>query len=173
MRNESVHAFIDAHLNEHIRAIQELVQQPSVSLEEDGTIACADLVLQRLIQLGCQDTARLDVGDAYPGVWGWLDVGAAKTILYYSHYDVRPTGHEKWTNPPFDAVLVEQAPYPRVLMGRGALVAKGPLQAWLNALSSIRNVTGTLPVNVMFLIEGAEILGSPNYLRLVRAASRH
>jgi acetylornithine deacetylase/succinyl-diaminopimelate desuccinylase-like protein len=29
------------------------------------------------------------------GVWGWLDAGAAKTILYYSHYDVRPTGHEK------------------------------------------------------------------------------
>jgi acetylornithine deacetylase/succinyl-diaminopimelate desuccinylase-like protein len=43
---------------------------------------------------------------------------------------------------------------------------------WVNALKSIRQVTGTLPVNVMFLIEGAEILGSPNYLRLVRARER-
>ena len=163
-----IHAFIEAHLDEHIRKIQELVRQPSVSLEEDGIGAFADLVRERLIELGCQETARLDVGDGYPGVWGWFDAGAPKTILYYSHYDVRPIGQEKWTQPPFDAALVEMPPYRRVLVGRGALVAKGPLQAWLNALQAIRQVTGTLPVNVMFLIEGAEIMGSPNYLSLVR-----
>lgn len=169
MANELVHAFIDTHLNEHIRKVQELIQQPSVSLDGNGLRECADLVRQRLIELGCQETAMLDVGDDYPGVWGWLDAGAAKTILYYSHYDVRPAGHEKWSSPPYAAALVEKPPFRCVVAGRGALVAKGPLQAWLNALLSIRRVTGTLPVNIMFLIEGAEILGSPNYLALVRA----
>ena len=53
MANELVHAFIDTHLNEHIRKVQELIQQPSVSLDGNGLRECADLVRQRLIELGC------------------------------------------------------------------------------------------------------------------------
>ena len=35
--------------------------------------------------------------------------------------------------------------------------------AWLNALEALLAVEGGLPVNVMVLLEGDEILGSPNY----------
>jgi acetylornithine deacetylase/succinyl-diaminopimelate desuccinylase-like protein len=48
-------------------------------------------------------------------------------------------------------------------MGRGATGAKGPFVAFLNALSSIIAVEGKLPVNIMFLAEGEEIMGSPTY----------
>ncbi|HSB68328.1 MAG TPA: M20/M25/M40 family metallo-hydrolase, partial [Candidatus Methylomirabilis sp.] len=102
----------------------------------------------------------------YPGVWARLDSGAAKTILYYSHYDVRPVGPEPWDWPPFGAELTEMPPYKQVIVGRGARGLKGPLQAWLNALQALTAVEGRLPVNVLFLIEGAEILGSRNYLQL-------
>ena len=54
-------------------------------------------------------------------------------------------------------------PHPKVLVGRGAMGAKGPYVAFLNALASIIAVEGTLPVNVMFLAEGDEIMGSPSY----------
>ena len=167
MSRENVFAYIDAHLPEHVRRIQALVQQPSVSLEKQGLYECARLVRQQLQQIGCPETALVDVGDDYPGVWARLDSGASKTILYYQHYDVRPVGQEPWDHPPFSGQLVEMDPYPQVMVGRGTRASKGPLQSWLNALEAIQATEGRLPVNVLFLIEGAEIMGSCNYLRLV------
>ena len=166
MSRDAISRYIDAHLDSHIAKIQDLVRQPSVSLEKQGLQECAELLRQHLADIGCQETALIDVGDAYPGVWARLDSGAAKTILYYSHYDIRPVGAEHWDWPPFGAELVEMPPYKRVIVGRGALGLKGPLQAWLNALQSIMAVEGKLPVNVQFLIEGAEIMGSRNFLQL-------
>ena len=63
--------------------------------------------------------------------------------------------------------LVARPPYPRVLVGRGAFSAKGPYVAFLNALASIIAVEGRLPVNVLFLAEGEEIMGSPTYRAFV------
>jgi acetylornithine deacetylase/succinyl-diaminopimelate desuccinylase-like protein len=169
MGREQIHQYIDAHLPSDIRRIQALVRQPSVSLEGQGLRECAELLRRHLDEVGCQETALVDVGDEYPGVWGRLDSGATKTILYYSHYDVRPVGQERWDWPPFGAELVEMPPYRQVVVGRGARGLKGPLQAWLNAVQAIRAVEGTCPVNILFLVEGAEILGSCNYLRLAEA----
>src|SRR5438105_5013127 len=166
MSRAAVSQYIDAHLEAHIGKIQDLVRQPSISLEKQGLQECAGLLRQHLAELGCQEAALIDVEDAYPGVWARLDSGAAKTILYYSHYDVRPVGSERWDWPPFGGELVEMPPYKRVIVGRGALGLKGPLQAFLNALHAIKAVEGKLPVNVLFLIEGAEIMGSPNFLQL-------
>lgn len=166
MSRAAISEYIDAHLEAHIGKIQELVRQPSVSLEQHGLRECAELLRRHLAELGCRETALIDVGDAYPGVWGRLDSAAAKTILYYSHYDVRPVGSEHWDWPPFGGELVEMPPYPRVIVGRGALGLKGPLQAFLNALHAIKAVEGKLPVNVLFLIEGAEIMGSRNFMQI-------
>ena len=168
MSRDAISRYIDAHLDEHIRKIQDLVRQPSVSLEREGLRECAELLRRHLAEIGCQETALIDVGDPYPGVWARFYSDAPKTILYYSHYDVRPVGAEHWDWPPFGAELVEMPPYKRVIVGRGALGLKGPLQAWLNALQAINAVEGTLPVNVLFLIEGAEIMGSRNFLQLAK-----
>ena len=168
MSRDAISRYIDAHLDEHIRKIQDLVRQPSVSLEREGLRECAELLRRHLAEIGCQETALIDVGDPYPGVWARFYSDAPKTILYYSHYDVRPVGAEHWDWPPFGAELVEMPPYKRVIVGRGALGLKGPLQAWLNALQAINAVEGKLPVNVLFLIEGAEIMGSRNFLQLAK-----
>jgi acetylornithine deacetylase/succinyl-diaminopimelate desuccinylase-like protein len=169
MARQRIYEFIHQHLEVHIGKIQELVRQPSVSLETRGLRECAELLRQHLVDVGCQEAVLVDVGDDYPGVWGSLDSAAKKTILYYSHYDVRPVGQETWDWPPFGAELVEMAPYKRAILGRGARASKGPLQTWLNALQAIKTVEGKLPVNVLFLIEGAELLGSCNYLKLADA----
>jgi acetylornithine deacetylase/succinyl-diaminopimelate desuccinylase-like protein len=58
-----------------------------------------------------------------------------------------------------------------MIRGRGAANQKGPERAFLNAVESIRAVTGKVPVNLMFICEGEEELGSPN-LPLVVAQYR-
>jgi acetylornithine deacetylase/succinyl-diaminopimelate desuccinylase-like protein len=110
----------------------------------------------------------IDLGDGYPGVWGSLDFGKPKTMLVYGHYDVRPVGTEPWTHPPFEGALCAYDGFDRVVLGRGAAV-KGPFIAFLAAVEAMIAAEGELPVNLCFLVEGAEILGSPNYHGLVAA----
>jgi acetylornithine deacetylase/succinyl-diaminopimelate desuccinylase-like protein len=86
----------------------------------------------------------------------------------YNMYDTRSVGkRDDWKHDPFGATLEPRGDFPRVLYGRGAHVPKGPDMAWLGALSAIRAVTGTLPVNIAFLAEGDEILGSQSYAGLI------
>ncbi len=163
----AVHAHIDAHIDDHIANIQRLVQQPSVSLEKTGLRECAALLVSNMLAAGFTEAEIVDVGDDYPGVWGAVDCGKPATMLIYGHYDVRPVGAEPWTHPAFSGEAIAFGGFPKVVLGRGAAAQKGPLQAWINAVSSILAVDGELPVNLIFLIEGAELLGSPNYGKLV------
>ncbi|MCA1552769.1 MAG: M20/M25/M40 family metallo-hydrolase, partial [Chloroflexi bacterium] len=78
-------------------------------------------------------------------------------------FDTRTVNPKQWTHDPWGGELIPMGNYPKVMVGRGAMGAKGPYVAWLNALASIITVEGTLPVNIMFLAEGEEILGSPTY----------
>jgi acetylornithine deacetylase/succinyl-diaminopimelate desuccinylase-like protein len=164
----AVYRHIEQHQDAHIEAIRALVRQPSVSLEKQSLDSCAALMRDSLRECGCSDAAVVNVGDAYPGVFGRIDRGRKRTLLVYGHYDVRPVGVEKWSQEPFGAALVPYGGFAKTVLGRGA-AAKGPLQAFINAIGSMLAVDGTLPVNLVFMIEGAEILGSPNFDKLVRA----
>ena len=165
----SVHRHIDAHLDAHVARIRDFVRQPSVSLERTGLAECAALLARHLEAAGCDEAKIVDLGDGYPGVWACVRRGRPKTMLVYGHYDVRPVGAEKWTHPPFSAELQPFGGYPKAIIGRGVAAPKGPLQAFVNAVASMLAVEGGLPVDLVFLIEGAELLGSPNYHRLVDA----
>lgn len=164
---EAIHAHIDAHLDAHVANIQRLVRQPSVSLEKTGLRECAQLLVANMAAAGFTEAEVVDVGDDYPGVWGAVDCGKPATLLIYGHYDVRPVGTEPWTHPAFSGEAIPFGGFPKVVLGRGAAAQKGPLQAWINAVASVLAVDGELPVNLLFLIEGAELLGSPNYGKLV------
>jgi acetylornithine deacetylase/succinyl-diaminopimelate desuccinylase-like protein len=162
----AIYSYIDSNLQAHLDRIVAFIQQPSVSLEGQSLAEGAQFMVESLRHLGCADATVVDVGDEYPGVFGSLDFDRPKTLLIYSHYDVRPVGQEPWTHDPFSGTVAEFSGFPKVVMGRGA-AAKGPLQGFLNAVESVLAVEGSLPVNLIFLIEGAEILGSPNYGKLV------
>ena len=83
-------------------------------------------------------------------------------------YDVRSVGNRAaWTREPFEPVIEPRGDIPAVMYGRGALVPKGPDTAWLAGLRAIIDTTGTLPVNIIFLAEGDEILGSVSYNELI------
>jgi acetylornithine deacetylase/succinyl-diaminopimelate desuccinylase-like protein len=162
-----VYDAIDDGLEDTVTSIQEYIRQPSVSVDGIGIRECAELVATRYRQLGCQHVEVVDTPGA-PAVWAYFDAGAPKTIVNYDMYDVRSVGDEAdWRHPPFGAVVTHGEGFPRVVYGRGACVPKGPSTAWLGSLRAIVAARGTLPVNIAFLAEGDEILGSPSYGSLI------
>jgi len=161
---EDIYSHIQTNLPVHIENIQSYIRQPSISAEKVGIAECAELTRSFLQRAGCQD-AELVPTKGHPVVWGRLDAGAAKTLIIYWMYDVQPVNASEWATPPFGASVVDApnwGPKGRLLRGRGASNQKGPERAFLNAVESIRAVRKNLPVNLMFICEGEEELGSPN-----------
>jgi acetylornithine deacetylase/succinyl-diaminopimelate desuccinylase-like protein len=158
-----IYSYIDAHIDEHVRNLQKWVQQPSVSNTGEGIQESAQMVKGYFDQLGCQQTRVYDPGitewgqQSNPVVYAKCDEGAKRTIIIYWQYDTMPvTQPDLWIRPPFAGDLVEQPPYKKVLIGRGATNSKGPEMSQWNALISIKAVTGKLPVNIIFVAEGDE-----------------
>jgi acetylornithine deacetylase/succinyl-diaminopimelate desuccinylase-like protein len=164
---DAVQRHIDGHLDEHVEMLRAYVRQPSVSIDGLGVRDCALLVAEHYRRLGCQEVEIVET-ETYPAVWAFYDAGAPRTIVNYNMYDTRPVGDRAaWTRDPFGAEVAPRGDLPAVLYGRGACVPKGPDVAWLSALGALRAVHGELPVNVAFLAEGDEILGSPSYAGLI------
>jgi acetylornithine deacetylase/succinyl-diaminopimelate desuccinylase-like protein len=108
---------------------------------------------------------RLAETDGNPVVLGeWLGAPGAPTVLVYGHYDVQPTGSlEEWNNPPFELTVADGRAY-----GRGATDDKGPILVVLKAAQAYLEQFGGLPLNVKFLFEGEEEIGSPNLPAFLR-----
>ncbi len=165
--HEAVYDYIDANLEAHLGAIQRWLRQPSISAQNVGIQEMAEMVRQDLEDMGFAE-AEIVPTDGHPGVWGYYDAGAERTLVVYLMYDVQPVNPEDWQSPPFEAHVIDHA-LGKVIMARGATNQKGPQRAFLNALESIIAVDGTLPINIMITAEGEEELGSPNYPQIVDA----
>ncbi|HEV3058621.1 MAG TPA: M20/M25/M40 family metallo-hydrolase [Vicinamibacterales bacterium] len=160
---KKVYAYIDEHIDDHVTSLQKWIRQPSISNSGEGIPESAEMVKGFFEQLGCQQSTVYDVGitewgaPGNPVVYARCDEGAPRTIAIYWQYDTMPiTQPDAWIAPPFEGRLIEQPPFKKVLIGRGATNSKGPEMAQLNALLSIKAVTGKLPVNVVFVAEGDE-----------------
>lgn len=163
-RHDDVYRHIDANLKDHLAQLQRWVRQPSVSAQNRGITEMANLLANDLRTLGFKEVELVPTS-GHPGVFGFYDAGAPRTLLVYMMYDVQPeeTG---WKVPAFDGALVD-TDLGRVLMARGATNQKGPERAFLNAIDSIIKTTRTLPVNLLIAAEGEEELGSPNYPQVI------
>ena len=163
----AIYDHIDANIDPHLQAIQRWLRQPSISAQNVGVQDMAEMLRGDLEGMGFAE-AELVPTDGHPGVWGYYDAGADKTLVVYLMYDVQPVNPEDWDSPPFEARLIDHD-LGQVLMARGATNQKGPERAFLNALESIIEVDGNLPVNIMIAAEGEEELGSPHYHQIVDA----
>jgi len=164
-QHTAVYQNIDAHLEEHLEHLRRWLRQPSVSAQNIGIQEMARLLRDDLRALGFQE-AELVPTAGHPGVWGYYDAGAPRTLVVYLMYDVQPVEPADWRVPPFDAQLVEHD-LGRVVMARGATNQKGPQRAFLNAVAAIRAVHGRLPVNLMVVAEGEEELGSVHFPEVI------
>lgn len=159
---DRVLAYIEEHVESHIAKIQAFVRQPSISAENHGIRECAELLRSSLADLGCS-VAEIVETAGHPVVYAERWVGAPRTLLVYLMYDTQPVDDgDAWTVPPLEGRIVDRPPFGRCLVARGAKNSKSPLRAFLNAVESIQAVTGTLPVNLLFVAEGEEELGSPH-----------
>jgi acetylornithine deacetylase/succinyl-diaminopimelate desuccinylase-like protein len=163
-----VFARIDERLEADILRLQTFVQQPSISAEGFGIRECAELLRGYLAALGCDPAEVVETG-GHPVVYGERWVGAPKTLLIYLMYDTQPVSGENWSVPPLAGRIVQRPDFGRCLIARGAKNSKGPLRAFLNAVEAIEEVTGSLPVNLLFVAEGEEELGSPHLPRFVES----
>src|SRR5260370_22811604 len=83
-------------------------------------------------------------------------------------YDVKRADAAEWSSTPFEAALVDKPGLGKVVMGRGAVNKKGPEASFLAALHAIRGAGNKLPVNLVFVAEGEEEIGSPHFPQIVR-----
>ena len=150
-----------AHQNNErfLGELKELVAIPSVSTSpehKEDVARAAEWLAGQLRSLGMDGVQVMPTG-GHPVVYGqWLGAGADKpTVLIYGHYDVQPVDPiELWTSGPFEAVQRGDNLY-----ARGTSDMKGQVIASIKAVESIVR-TGKLPVNIKWLIEGEEEIGS-------------
>lgn len=160
--------YIEEYFSEHLAITQEFVRQPSISADGTGMAEMAELVSEHIRRLG--GSTELIPTAGYPVVYGHIDVGAPRTLLVYGMYDVQPVVGEDWLVPPFGGEIIDFQSFGKCLVNRGIMNSKGPLIGTINALDAIRKVKGSYPVNVKFVVEGEEELGSVHLPEAVRKA---
>ena len=162
-----VAAQIDAHQTQHLDRVRAFIRQPSISADGTGIPAMADLVAATIREVGGEASAMPTAG--HPIVLGRLDAGAKRTLLFYGMYDVQPVEGETWMVPPFAGEIVDLPKFGPSMVARGVFNSKGPMAGFFNALDAYRATGQRPPVNVVFLIEGEEELGSRNLPAFVAA----
>jgi len=145
----------------YLKELSELLSIPSISTgSEHGKDVkrAADWVQKKLKRAGCT-RVELHKTPKHPIVYGeWLGAAGAPTLLVYGHYDVQPVDPlNLWDNPPFKPVVKNGK-----IFARGASDNKGQFLAHIEALEAHLAAGGGCPVNVKFLIEGEEEIGSPH-----------
>lgn len=156
---EKVISYINSNENRYIEELKEFLRIPSIStLEEHKSDMqrCAEFVAGKLQDAGLNNV-KIYPTDGHPIVYGeWLNAPGKPTVLIYGHYDVQPVDPiELWDNPPFEPVIKDGKIY-----ARGATDDKGQAYMHVKSVEAILKTVGSLPVNVKFIIEGEEEIGS-------------
>lgn len=146
---------IDSYKEKSIKKLVELTKIPSISAQNEG-IECADAVIN-LLQNEIGFEVKKVATSGYPVVYAEKMVGAKTTLVFYNHYDVQPVDPiEDWNSAPFEPEIRENKLY-----GRGVADNKGNIIARIFAIKAYQDVFKQLPINVKFIIEGQEEIGSP------------
>ncbi len=152
-----------------LKELFELLRLPSVSNDparRDDVGRTAEWVAARLTKAGVPKVEIVD-GGGHPAVIGrWRAVADAPTVLIYGHYDVQPEDPiDLWQSPAFEPEIRDG-----VIFARGAADMKGNLLTAIHGVeASARANGGSPPINVKFIFEGEEEIGSPSLTGIVRA----
>lgn len=158
---ERIINYITENKDRYVEELKEFLRIPSISAnpENKGDMQlCSEFVSDSLKNIGL---SRVEIykTEGHPIVYGeWLGAPGRPTVLFYGHYDVQPVDPiDLWTDPPFDPVVKDGK-----IFARGATDDKGQLFAHVKSVEAFFKSAGSLPVNVKFLIEGEEEIGSEN-----------
>ena len=159
--------FINSNRDRYVDELKTFLAIPSISAlpQHRGDVRrCSEWTAEELRRIGLQNV-RLIETPGYPVVYGdWLGAPGAPTILFYGHYDVQPVDPlDLWESPPFEAAVREGEIY-----ARGAADDKGQIFMHFKAVEAIMKQMGRLPVNIKFILEGEEEVGSAHLDEFVR-----
>ncbi len=154
--------YVEAHADQFLAQLIDLVRIPSVAAQGLGMTEAAQATLALCQQVGL--AARLvPVGDGAPVVVAEGGTGEHKLMLY-DHYDVQPPDPlDEWRSPPFEPEIRDG-----LLYGRGVADNKGNLVARLAAIQAYQETLGPLPTQVLCVFEGEEEIGSPHLGQFAR-----
>jgi len=163
-QQNDVFGYIDRYSDIFVDQLRKLCRQPSVSAQGLGLDEAAQLVQKFLSGTGF-DVELFHPTKGPPVIFVELRSRASgKTLVLYNHYDVQPADPvEMWTNPPFSAVLENGRVY-----ARGASDNKGNIVSRLMAISAFLKTRGDVPVNLKWVIEGEEEMGSPHFSEFIK-----
>src|SRR3954449_220567 len=161
--------YVDRERDRITRTLMDWLRVPSISAQPEHAAdvrASAGFTTDLLREAGFKHVEILET-DGHPAVYGdWLHAGPdAPTVLVYGHHDVQPVDPlELWTSPPFTPVIVDGE-----CRARGAVDDKGQTLYELEAARGLLKRDGRLPVNLKFIVEGEEEIGSPHFEELLVA----
>ncbi len=161
-----VRAQVSKQHDENIKRLQDWIGQISIAAENRGYPEGADYMIKLLKDAGFQKAERVET-KGKPGVFATLDAGAPKTVGLYFMYDVKQFDPKEWSSPPTEAKIVDKPGVGKIMIGRGAVNQKGPEAAFLAALHAMEAAGQKVPVNFVFVAEGEEEIGSPNFGQVV------
>ncbi|MFQ6673999.1 MAG: M20/M25/M40 family metallo-hydrolase, partial [Fidelibacterota bacterium] len=153
--------YAESQADRYVEELKELVRIPSISSSSDHkkeVHRCAEHLRENMLGIGLE-RAELFETAGHPIVYGeWLGAPGSPTVLIYGHYDVQPVDPlELWDSPPFEPEVRSGRMY-----GRGTVDDKGQVHIHTKAIESWIKAQGALPLNVKFIAEGEEEIGSEN-----------
>jgi acetylornithine deacetylase/succinyl-diaminopimelate desuccinylase-like protein len=156
---EEVIRYISDNREAFINELKDFLRIPSISTlpeNKKDINDCANFVMEKLKQAGM---SRVDIfqSEGHPIVYGeWLGAPGKPTILVYGHYDVQPVDPiDLWESPPFEPTIKDGKIY-----ARGATDDKGQMFMHVKSVEAFFKTAGSPPLNIKFLIEGEEEIGS-------------
>ena len=161
--------FINVNRDRYIDEMKRYLAIPSISAlpEHKGDVRkCAEWTARRDAPHRAAERAGSRKRRAIPSsTASGLAPPGAPTILFYGHYDVQPVDPlHLWTSPPFEATIRDGEIY-----ARGSADDKGQVFMHFKAVEAHLKQNGNLPVNMKFLIEGEEEVGSANLDNFIKA----
>lgn len=158
---EKLDAYFAKNRERHLEELFEFLRIPSISSlseHKEDIKTAANWLADRLRKLNIENVS-VDETAGHPVVYGeWLHAEGKPTILLYGHYDVQPVDPlHLWDSEPFNPEIRDNKLY-----ARGASDDKGQVFMHLKMIEALFETEGTLPVNVKFIYEGEEEIGSPN-----------
>jgi acetylornithine deacetylase/succinyl-diaminopimelate desuccinylase-like protein len=156
--NEKLTNELENHTKEFKKLITDYCRFESVAAQNRMMLETANWVEALLKEAGFE-TRQLEVDGAPNYVYGTIKSKSDFTLLLYNHYDVQPEAPiELWNSPPFEATEVDGK-----LVARGICDNKAELISRICAIRAILASNGELPINIKWIIEGEEEIGSPHF----------
>lgn len=165
---ENVIDYIKKNQVNYIEELKEFLSIPSISTlpENKSDInRAAKFVSDKLKRAGLN---RVEIfrTEGHPLVYGeWLGAPGKPTVLIYGHYDVQPVDPiELWKSPPFSPEIRDGK-----IWARGATDDKGQMYMHIKSVEAFFNSKASLPVNIKFIIEGEEEIGSESLESFIKS----